>query len=233
MSVSKRDKKENSTLFLIHRDGANSIQSNWKFDLERKFNLLRTRRWPRILPSFSPLAWPSRHLRIEREYSERIFCQSFRDARRKREERRLPREEFKSNGGESPTLLLVSNGRERRTRRRRSASRNARFSLRRRAPYLFSSLEASLLPWVSLVCVVFITRGVVKPNAIGMTPFEGRKGLESCCFFFVPFFLHFFHWASSIDFLLPELPPHKKKTNTGFFWSLSLSLDRNVFNSIN
>ena len=161
MSVSKRDKKENSTLFLIHRDGANSIQF-WKFDLERKFNLLRTRRWPHILPSFSPLAWPSRHLRIEREYSERIFCQSFRDARRKREERRLPREEFKSNGGESPTLLLVSNGRERRTRRRRSASRNARFSLRRRAPYLFSSLEASLLPWVSLVCVVFITRGVVK-----------------------------------------------------------------------
>ena len=98
----------------------------------------------------------------------------------------------------------------------------------------FSSLEASLLPWVSLVCVVFITRGVVKPNAIEITPFEGRKGLESCCFFFVPFFLHFFHWASSIDFLLPELPPPQKKKRTpAFLVSLSLSLDRNVFNSIN
>ena len=157
------------------------IQSNWKFDcLERKFNLLRTRRWPRILPSFSPLAWPSRHLRIEREYSERIFCQSFRDARRKREERRLPREEFKSNGGESP-LFCVSNGRERRTRRR-SASRNARFSLRRRAPYLFSSLEASLLPWVDRWFALFLSRGgETRTNTphvfrnFGMTtPFEGR-----------------------------------------------------------
>ena len=199
------------------------IQSNWKFiDLERKFNLLRTRRWPRILPSFSPLAWPSRHLRIEREYSERIFCQSFRDARRKREERRLPREEFKSNGGESPTLLLVSNGRERRTRRRRSASRNARFSLRRRAPYLFSSLEASLLPWVSLVCVVFITRGVVKPNAIGMTPFEGRKGLESC-FFLFPFFCIFFIGPPRSTFCSPSSLPTKKNEHRLFLVSLSLS----------
>ena len=113
MSVSKRDKKENSTLFFIHRAMV-PIQSNWnwKFDLERKFNLLRTRRWPRILPSFSPLAWPSRHLRIEREYSERIFCQSFRDARRKREERRLPREEtcavpFFFFGGISSSVGIV------------------------------------------------------------------------------------------------------------------------------
>ena len=201
------------------------IQSNWKFiDLERKFNLLRTRRWPRILPSFSPLAWPSRHLRIEREYSERIFCQSFRDARRKREERRLPREEFKSNGGESPTLLLVSNGRERRTRRRRSASRNARFSLRRRAPYLFSSLEASLLPWVSLVCVVFITRGVVKPNAIGMTPFEGRKGLENC--FFVPFFFFAFFSLGLLDRLFAPRAPSPQKKNEHRLFLVSLSLSR-------
>ena len=83
------------------------------------------------------------------------------------------------NGGESP-LFCVSNGRERRTRRR-SASRNARFSLRRRAPYLFSSLEASLLPLVDRCFALFLSRGgetrTNTPHArnFGMTtPFEGR-----------------------------------------------------------
>ena len=134
------------------------IQSNWKFDcLERKFNLLRTRRWPRILPSFSPLAWPSRHLRIEREYSERIFCQSFRDARRKREERRLPREEFKSKKRRGITTIL---------RFKREGAKNAASKKRVAKRALFSS-ETCAVPVFffggisssvgrSLVCVVFI-----------------------------------------------------------------------------
>lgn len=112
------------------------IQSNWKFDcLERKFNLLRTRRWPRILPSFSPLAWPSRHLRIEREYSERIFCQSFRDARRKRE-RCLPREEFKSNGGESPAFAFQTGGSEEKVEEARRETRAFLFGDVRRTCFL-------------------------------------------------------------------------------------------------
>ena len=60
-------------------------------------------------------------------------------------------------------------------------ARNARFSLRRRAPYLFSSLEASLLPWVDRWFALFLSRGgetrTNTPHArnFGMTtPFEGR-----------------------------------------------------------
>ena len=90
----------------------------------------------RILPSFSPLAWPSRHLRIEREYSERIFCQSFRDARRKREERRLPREEFKSNGGESPAFAFQKGGSEERVEEARRETRAFLFGDVRRTCFL-------------------------------------------------------------------------------------------------
>ena len=130
------------------------IQSNWKFiDLERKFNLLRTRRWPRILPSFSPLAWPSRHLRIEREYSERIFCQSFRDARRKREERRLPREEFKSNGGESPTLLRFKREGAKNAASKKRVAKRALFSSETCAvPFFFFGGISSSVGIVGLRC---------------------------------------------------------------------------------
>jgi len=55
-----------------------------------------------------------------------------------------------------------------------------------------------------------------------MTPFEGRKGLESC-FFCSLFFLHFFHWAS-LDCCSPSSLPTKKNEHRLL---VSLSLDRN------
>ena len=137
--MSKRDKKKIRLFFLIHRAmvpiQSNQLEIRWSensISFEREDGLasyLLFRRWLGLRATYASNA----------STAAREFFVSLSAMRGESARSDVSREKnSESNGGESPTLLLVSNGRERRTRRR-SASRNARFSLRRRAPYLFSS----------------------------------------------------------------------------------------------
>ena len=159
-------------------DGANSIQLEirlFRAKIQSPSNAKMASHLTFFFAAGLAFATPTHRTRVQRENFLSVF----------------PRCAAKARGATSPerriqiqrrgiTSFCVSNGRERR-KSRRSASRNARFSLRRRAPYLFSSLEASLLPWVDRWFALFLSRGgetrTNTPHArnFGMTtPFEGR-----------------------------------------------------------
>ena len=138
-------------------DGANSIQLEirlFRAKIQSPSNAKMASHLTFFFAAGLAFATPTHRTRVQRENFLSVFPRCAAKARAMSPERRI---QIQRRG---ITSFCVSNGRERR-KSRRSASRNARFSLRRRAPYLFSSLEASLLPWVSRLrcCFLFFSRG--------------------------------------------------------------------------